>query len=182
MYVLDERFRRLSESNIVGFVVIEEGRVLEANDAFLRVIGRSQVDVQEGKIDWRQITPREHAHLDELHETRLIEDGSVVAYERELLHRDESRVSVLVGAARLQLSPKLQWICFVLELGDRQRLQKQLLMAEKLETLGRLTKALTQRFNNTLMALLSNLGPGTGIFAGQQPRSWLCRSCDTSGQ
>ena len=157
MYVPEERFRRLWESNVVGFVVVEEGRILEANDAFLRVIGRSQVDVQEGKIDWHQITPHEYAHLDELHETRLIEDGSMVAYEKELFHKDESRVSVLVGAARLQLTPKLQWISFVLELRDRKRLQQRVLMAKKLETIGCLTRALAQRFNNGLMALLSSL-------------------------
>lgn len=157
MYLPDERFRGLLESNIIGFVVVEEGRVLEANDAFLRVIGRSQVEVKEGKIHWRQITPQEYAHLDAVQETRLIEDGSVVPYEMQLLRKDESRVSVLVGTARLQLSPKLQWISFVLELGDRQRLQKRLLMAEKLETLGYLTKALGQRFNNALMALFNSL-------------------------
>jgi PAS domain S-box-containing protein len=157
MYVPDDRFQRLLESNIIGVVVVEEGRVLEANDAFLRVIGRSQMDVQEGKIHWRRITPQEYAHLDELHEIRLIEDGSVVAYEKELLHKDESRVSVLVGAVRLQVSPKLQWISFVLELGDRQRLQKRWLMAERLETLGYLTRALAQRFNNAQMALLNSL-------------------------
>lgn len=157
MYVSDERFRRMSDSHLLGFVVIEEGCVIEANDAFLNAIGWARVDVEEGRIHWHQITPEEYGPVDHLNEARLVEEGSTIPYEKELLRKDATRISVLVGSVRLQVFPKLQWISFVLELGERQRSQERLVLRKKLEIIGYLTRGLAQRFNNALMVLLNSL-------------------------
>jgi PAS domain-containing protein len=52
------RFRRLIESNIIPVVCTNMARILEANDAFLNMVGYSRDDLQEGTIDWMKITHR----------------------------------------------------------------------------------------------------------------------------
>ena len=62
----DERLRRFVEANVVGVVLADTtGRVLEANDYYLRVIRYSREELRRGLVDWRAITPPEWLSVDE---------------------------------------------------------------------------------------------------------------------
>ena len=50
-------------------------------------------------------------------------------------YQDGHPVPILIGAARLQSVP-LQWICFVLDLTERTRMEQRLRQAREAETLG----------------------------------------------
>jgi PAS domain S-box-containing protein len=75
------KIRRLVDANIVGIVVADlEGRVVEANDAFLRIIGYNREDLTSGRVRWNELTPpewREDAEIrrtcGELSVRRLVE-------------------------------------------------------------------------------------------------------------
>src|SRR5208283_3006245 len=88
----EARFARLFESGIVGILIAEMGgRILEANDAFLRMLGYSRDDLRVG-LRWDALTPPEwlgvnDAALDELRRT-----GAAPAREKEYLHKDGHRV------------------------------------------------------------------------------------------
>src|ERR1700722_1042693 len=54
------RYRRLLESGIVGVIIGDDsGRLLEANEAFLRMTGYSRSDLESGAIEWTRLTPAE---------------------------------------------------------------------------------------------------------------------------
>jgi PAS domain-containing protein len=54
----EERFRRLTESGIVGIVLSEtSGKIHEANDAFLRIVGYTREDLAAGKIRSSELNP-----------------------------------------------------------------------------------------------------------------------------
>jgi GAF domain-containing protein len=56
----ESKFRRLVDSNIIGVVIADqEGAILEANDAFLNMLGYSQDDVAAGRLRWADLTPAE---------------------------------------------------------------------------------------------------------------------------
>jgi GAF domain-containing protein len=47
------RIRRLVDANIIGIIICDiEGRILEANDAFLRLVGYSREDLVSQRIRW----------------------------------------------------------------------------------------------------------------------------------
>ena len=49
----------LFDTNIVGIFLWEfDGRVLQANDAFLRIVGYEREDLVAGRMRWTDITPR----------------------------------------------------------------------------------------------------------------------------
>jgi PAS domain S-box-containing protein len=53
------RFRRLSESGIMGIGYFDtDGRITEANDAFLSMIGRSREDLSTSSVRWDHLVPR----------------------------------------------------------------------------------------------------------------------------
>ena len=112
---------RLREANVLGVVVSsEQGRIHEANDAFLDIVGYTRDDLQAGRITWQAITPPEWARADDEAVETMRRTGSFQPYEKEYLHRDGHRVPALVGAAVLDRDP-LRWTTFVVDLSARQR-------------------------------------------------------------
>jgi PAS domain-containing protein len=51
---------RLVEANIVGILLWDlDGRIIEANDAFLRLVGYDREDLATGRLRWTDLTPPE---------------------------------------------------------------------------------------------------------------------------
>jgi PAS domain S-box-containing protein len=143
--VSESRLRRLFESNILAILEADlEGGVLDANDAFLRLLGYTREELFSGRVRWTELTPPEYRDLD----LRAVEQlrhrgpgGGVAApWEKEYIRKDGSRVPVVVGAALLsdRTAPGLPafsargaakpgpetCICFVLDLSDRKRAER----------------------------------------------------------
>ncbi|TMJ67002.1 MAG: GAF domain-containing protein, partial [Alphaproteobacteria bacterium] len=56
----EAKIRRLVDANIIGIFVWDvEGRILEANDAFLRIIQYDREDLVTGRVCWTDLTPPE---------------------------------------------------------------------------------------------------------------------------
>ena len=56
----DKKIRRLVDANIIGIIIWEvEGRILEANDAFLRIVGYDREDLASGRLHRTDLTPPE---------------------------------------------------------------------------------------------------------------------------
>jgi PAS domain S-box-containing protein len=96
----EARVRRLVDSNIVGVLIWNfDGRILEANDAFLNMLEYGREDVASGHVRWTEVTPSEWRSQDERAIVALKTTGTVQPYEKEFIRKDGTRVAVLVGAA-----------------------------------------------------------------------------------
>ena len=62
----EAKIRRLVDANIIGIFIWDfEGRIIEANDAFLRMVGYDREDLVSGRIRWTELTPPEWRDSDE---------------------------------------------------------------------------------------------------------------------
>jgi PAS domain S-box-containing protein len=96
----EARVRRLVDSNIVGVLIWDlDGRILEANDAFLDMLQYRREDLVSGGVRWTDLTPAESRERDERATADLKSTGTVRPYETAFLRKDGSRVPVLIGAA-----------------------------------------------------------------------------------
>lgn len=121
-----QRLRRFVDANIVGLVIANEaGRILEANDYYLRLLGFSREEFNQGKLDWRALTPPEWIPADEAALRELRERGTCAPYEKEYVRRDGTRVAVLLADAMLP-GPEEQIAAFVLDLSGRKRAEAEL--------------------------------------------------------
>ena len=120
----EAKIRRLVDANIIGIFIWDfNGRILEANEAFLHIVGYDHEDLVAGRIRWTDLTPPEWRDRD----TRLIQEhkmtGSLQPFEKEYFRNDGSRVPVLIGAATFEEGGN-QGAAFVLDLTERKRTEQ----------------------------------------------------------
>ncbi len=119
-----ELMGRLRDANVLGVVVVGEQRIIDANDAYLDIIGYTREDLAAGRIAWRKITPPQWAGAEQEALAQLRRTGVCRPFEKEYIHRDGHRVPVLIGAAVIDRSP-LRWTSFVVDLTARQRAERE---------------------------------------------------------
>jgi PAS domain S-box-containing protein len=120
----EARFRRLMESNIIGLGFWDaRGTIIDANDEYLRTVGYTREDLAAGKVDFRTMTPPEYAAADTRVLQRMAAGEPVAPWEKELLRKDGSRVSVVVGVAPLKDRID-RGVVFQLDITERKRAEE----------------------------------------------------------
>jgi PAS domain S-box-containing protein len=127
----DRKIRRLVDANIVGIIIWEiEGRILEANDEFLRMVGYDREDLTAGRLHRTSLTPPEWRDRDARTVAELKRIGTAQPFEKEYLRKDASRVPVLIGGAMFEEGTN-QGVGFVLDLTERKRAEEALRQSEE---------------------------------------------------
>jgi PAS domain S-box-containing protein len=122
----DVRLRRVIDASMVGIVFANaDGRITDANDAFLELSGYSTEDLTTGQILWPSLTPmdRQHEHVTVLGEMRR--DGRIRPFETELLRKDGAKVAVLASSVRLS-ARRGEGVGFLLDISARKRVERHL--------------------------------------------------------
>jgi PAS domain S-box-containing protein len=121
----EERFRRLIDSNIIGVIVVEAGFITEANDVFLKMVGRDRSELATRQLRWREMTPTEYDALDAKARVELKMAGVFGPYEKEFLRKDGSRIPVLMSGVALRgLPDRPETLCLAMDLSDRRRAEE----------------------------------------------------------
>ena len=114
----------LVDANIVGIFVWDfKGRILEANDAFLRIIRYDRDDLAMGALRWTDLTPPDWRERDEQWVREHKASGLRSAIEKEYFRRDGSRVPVLVGVATFEEGGS-EGVGFVIDLTELKRAER----------------------------------------------------------
>jgi PAS domain S-box-containing protein len=127
----EAKIRRLVDSNIIGIFIWDfDGQILEANKAFLDIVGYDHEDLAAGNVRWTDLTPPDWHDRD----TRLIHEhkvtGTLQPFEKEYFRKDGSRVPVLIGVATFEEGGD-QGVAFVLDLRERKCAEEALRESER---------------------------------------------------
>lgn len=138
----DERFRRLVNSSLIGVMVADlQGAILDANDALLDLVGYTQADVEQGLFRWDAMTPQEWRAADQRAIELLNSSGSCPPWEKEFIHHDGHLVPVVIGVTMLP-EEQGRCICFVLDITDRKRFERELREAKDIADAANQAKSL----------------------------------------
>jgi PAS domain S-box-containing protein len=122
----EAKVRRLGDANIIGICIWDlDGRILQANDAFLAMVGYHPGDLAAGRVRWTDLTPPDWHERDERAVAEMKATASVQPYEKELFRKDGSRVPVLVGAALFE-EGGTEGVAFVLDLSEQKRAEAEI--------------------------------------------------------
>lgn len=120
----ESRHRRLVESNIIGVMIANtDGRIIEANEMFLRMTGHTRAELLAGRVRWDTITPPEWRAVDEHILAQLQTAGLCPPVEKEYLHTDGHHVPVLLSVALLE-GASGDCICLAADMTERKRAEK----------------------------------------------------------
>ncbi|WP_199332494.1 PAS domain S-box protein [Anabaena catenula] len=127
----ESKFRRLKTSNIIGVILADmNGRILEANEAFLNIVDYTQEDLVTGKLRCREITPPEYWEQSDRMALQIKTTGVCQPFEKQYIRKNGSRVSILLGLAALENNSE-QVIGFVVDLSERKQIEESLRQREE---------------------------------------------------
>ncbi len=132
------------------------GGLVEANDAFLNLIGYTREELRSGVLRWDLITAPEYLEADLRAIEQLKAGGFCPPIEKEYIRKDGTRVPVLLGVAMLPGSAT-DCVCIVVDLSEQKRLEQErqalhqeLIQSHKMEAVGQLAGGIAHDFNNIL--------------------------------
>jgi PAS domain S-box-containing protein len=159
----EARIRRLVDSNIIGIMIWDsQGRIIDANQAFLDMVGYAREDLVSGRLRWRDLTPAEWRDADERSIAELKAAQTVQPREKEYFRKDGSRVPVLLGSTTFG-DRQDEGVAFVLDLTERKHVEQALRDAQtnlahvvRVTTLGELAASIAHEVNQPLAGVVAN--------------------------
>ncbi|MBB5502204.1 ATP-binding sensor histidine kinase [Paraburkholderia sp. MM5384-R2] len=179
----EAKIRRFVDANIIGVIVWNaNGDILEANDAFLRMMGYEREDLVSSRVRWKDLTPPEWSQGDEMALAEAEQTGHTQPFEKEYIRKDGSRVPVIVGAATFEASRK-EGVAFVLDLTERKQaeekvheserryreVQNEMAHANRVATMGQLTASIAHEVNQPIAATVTNAQAALRWLKAQPP-------------
>jgi PAS domain S-box-containing protein len=179
----ERKIRRLFDSNIIGIIIWDlEGRIFEANDAFLRIVGYDREDLAAGRLHRKTLTPPEWHEYDALNVAELERIGTLHPFEKEYFRKDGSRVPVLIGGAMFEENVS-QGVGFVLDLSELKRAEaearenerryREALMeiahSNRVTTMGELTASIAHEISQPIAATVANARAGLNWLGARPP-------------
>jgi two-component system, cell cycle sensor histidine kinase and response regulator CckA len=127
----EQRLHRFYDSGLLGVIYWNmNGKITDANDKFLEMVGYTREDLLHGRIDWTHMTPAEFQERDQESVAELVATGSNRRpFEKEYIRKDGNRVPILIAGAMLD-ERRLDGIAFVLDITDRKRGERALRASE----------------------------------------------------
>jgi PAS domain S-box-containing protein len=172
----ESRIRRLVDSNIIGIHIWDfDGRIVEANDEFLRMVGYDREDLTAGRIRWADLTPPDWRDRNNARIEQQKSSGRFEPFEKEYTRKDGSRVPVLIGGATFEEGGN-QGLAFVLDLSERKQVEAEaramhmeLARANRLATMGQLTASIAHEISQPVAATVTNAQAALRLLNGPAP-------------
>ena len=179
----EAKIRRLVEANIIGvFIGDFDGRIVKANDAFLRIVGYDREDLAADRINWKALTPQDWRERDAQWIEEHKRTGVRLPIEKEYFRKGGGRVPVLLGSATVE-EGRSQFVTFVLDLTGRKRAEMgareserryreaemQLAHANCVATMGHLTASIAHEVNQPIAATVLNAETGLRWLGAEPP-------------
>lgn len=122
----ESKFKKIFEANVIGmlFSDIESGRIEDANEVFLEMLGYSLVELKKHGMNWAKLTPPEFAEVSRKAIETIREKGSCQPFEKQYIRKDGTRVWVLIGSALLEGDYHNDAVTYVINITEQKEAER----------------------------------------------------------
>jgi PAS domain S-box-containing protein len=149
----EARWQRLVDSNVVGVVIVEDGRIVEANERFQKMVGYDAAELS--KLTLTDITPAESHPQTQAAQRDVLTLGSCAPFEKRYTRKDGALISAVVSAVLID-ERRRRWLALVLDVSERNRIEAEREEALHREQLARQQAEEATRLKDDFLANLSH--------------------------
>ncbi len=124
LLISESRLRRVVNSSLIGIMQGNfAGKVTEANDVLLQMVGVQRLEFAEIGFNWLERTAADTHQAFHQAMNELIELGQAKPFSTEIIRKDGIQVPVLIGLSQLEGSFD-EWVGFVSDLTEQRKADK----------------------------------------------------------
>jgi PAS domain S-box-containing protein len=169
-------FRTLIERTPDAVAVLQRDAIAYANPRMVSLLGYEDADEMLGRLSAELVHPDDRATLDQLLRNASTQGQASAgpAPEERFLRRDGEPVPVEVTTLPIFYDGEPATLVHARDLTERKRLEAQLLLADRLASVGRLAATVGHEINNPLAYVMANLDlalEGIDEIGSEPPRS-----------
>ena len=185
----EQMYRVIFENTGNATVMIEEDTTISLVNSQMVTLSGYSKEEQEGKMSWTSfVVPEDRDRMLEYHKKRRIDSSGIPwKYEFHFKTRSGDIRNVVIHVGMIPGTKKA--VASIVDITDRKRseeerfeMERKLLHAQKLESLGLLAGGIAHDFNNLLLAVLGNLDIALRKISSLEPARANIEQAMTAGR
>lgn len=152
----EKNYRNVVERASDGIVILQDENVAYLNPQLARMLGYPPEQLL-GEPFQDYLCPQNREKLLQYYHKRLADEIETERYEACLIARDNRKIDVELGVGKTLFREKPALLIFLRDVTRRKELERELLKAGKLESIGMMAGGIAHDFNNLLSVVLGNL-------------------------
>ena len=150
----EEKYRRLIQSSTDAIFLLYRGRLEVVNDTFLKLFGLSEEEVRAPGFDLLELcAPASRDFIRERFNRLEQGEAKETRYEFTALTRKGQALEIEASLSFLRYKDGLAVQGILRDVTERQHLERQLVQAQKMESIGTLAGGIAHDFNNILTVI-----------------------------